>query len=216
MPTPRLAILRRGSGRRGITFLEVVAASAMLGIIAAGVFSMSGAMVSSQWRQMQDLAASELASRMVILYLDDTFEMPNRSQLLDHGPDRYRWDYKEEPIVLTEPRADGRNQKRTMGLTNDRYKIVTVRVWLSEESKGSYAFTPSVPHAVLTRPVDPFAIRNQDAFERLTQDPNRYQQWLLQMMGGAAPGGTPTNRGGGGSRGGRSGATPQGGNGGGR
>jgi uncharacterized membrane protein YgcG len=189
--------------RAGITFLEIVAGSVLLAIVGAGIFSMLNSMVASQWRQQQQLAASELASRMMILYLDDSFEMPNRSQRLDWGEYRFRWDYREEPMEFLEIGKDSRSTKRTSGLTQDRYKLITVRVWLSEESGGNAGFSELIPHAVITRPLDPFAIRNPDAFERLTQDPARYAEYIAMMSGQ-----TPAGRGAGESgRGGRSGGS---------
>lgn len=185
--------------RRGMTFLEVVAATALMAIVAASIFGVFGFVAASQSRDMQKLAAMEVANRLILAYLDDPVNMPDPNKTVDYGPPeaplRFRWDYREEPVVVVEAAADQRDRTRQSPLTNDRFRQVTVRVWLSEQSGGARRPDVSTPMATLTRMLDPVAPRNPDSFMNMLQDPRGFEELMRRMMG--VQGGSTLNTGGG-------------------
>ncbi|MFM9997052.1 MAG: hypothetical protein ACKVU4_14785 [Phycisphaerales bacterium] len=186
--TPRAATTpgaaRRALARRGLTFLECVAATALLGLAAASAFSVLEFVAGNQARQQQKLAAAELANRLVLMYLDDGLGMPDPGSLLEYGPHKYRWEFAEQPVVLTEARPEGRDQGRPSTLPIDRFSQVTVRVWLSEKSGGARDGSGSAPSATQSRIFDPYYFsRNPDSMKNLIADPSRMQRYLERIMG---------------------------------
>lgn len=169
--------------RRGLTFLECVAAVALLGIVTASIFGVFSFLAGNQARQQQLLGANELASRLVLMYLDDPLGMPRPDSTLDYGPYKYRWEYREQPIGVVEAVPDARDPGRSPSLPLDRFTEVTVRVWLSEQSGGSRDGA-GAPQATIGRMFDPvFFFRNPDSAEHLLKDPARFQQFMERMMG---------------------------------
>lgn len=166
-----------------MTFLECVAATALLGLAAASIFSVFGFVVSSQTRQQQRLAAAELANRLVLMYLDDPISMPEPTKTLDYGPSLYRFEFVERPLTLTEAVPDGRDRNRPSPLPLDRFTEVSVRVWLSERSGGTRDGSGGVPQATVTRMFDPLAFRNPDSIEAQFKDPVRWQRYMERLMG---------------------------------
>lgn len=173
-----------------MTFLEIVFATAMMSIVAGGVFSAFAFVLGSQQRMRERQMATEVANRLVIAYLDAPTQMPDPSRLLEYGPQdrplKWRWQYREEPVLLVEARPEARDSSRQMGVSNDRFRRVVVRVWLSEESGGSATFDSSIPSAELARMVDPLAMRNPDAVRRLMSDEAAMRQLMGNLMGGTA------------------------------
>ena len=82
--------------------------------------------------------------------------------------------------------------------------LVTIRVWLSEESGGSLTPEATVPHSTINRIIYPIlAGRNPDSFNNLRTN----DEWVRSMrdkIGGGSGGGTTTtgNGAGAGKRGG--------------
>lgn len=194
---------RRGS-RRGMTFLEVVIATAMLGLVASAAFGVFNFITSAQWREQRRLGATEVANRLIMQYLDNPTGMPDPSRTVDYGPEeamsKYRWEYSEDPVVLVEAAPENRDQTRSSPLPPDRFKQVSVRVWLSEYSGGTRFPEPSTPSAILTRMVDPVMPRNPDSYMRMLNDPRGFEEIMRQLMGisaGAGRGGSATTRNGG-------------------
>lgn len=170
-----------------MTFLEVVCAAALLGIVAATIFSVFGFITLSQVRERRMLACAEVANRLMLNYLDNPASMPDPNKVVEYGPAespaKFRWDVKEERVELHEARPEGRDTTREGPLKRDRMKQVTIRAWLSEQSGGERALDSSVPHVTLTRMVDPLALRNPDSTENMLKDPAAYQKWFEAMMG---------------------------------
>lgn len=181
----RLSRPRRG----GFTFLEVVAAAALLGLIAASIFAVFNFIMASQLRHQQTLGAMEVANRLVLQYLDDENSLPSRSAPIAYGPHRYRWEMQESPVRLEEAGREQRSAERTSPVDLDRFKQVTVRVWLSEESGGDRNPGQGQPEASLSRLVDPIAFRNYDSFENMINSPEGYQRFMEQLMGFGGAGG---------------------------
>lgn len=185
---------RRTAGRRALTFLEVVAAVALLGVVAASMLGLLGFISGGQSRQAQQLAAAELANRLILMYLDDPTAMPAGREPIRYGPAQFRWEYQEDPITLTEAKPEGRQAGRTQSpLDNNRFSQITMRVWLSERSGGSRRPEQGAPAATLTRFFDPIALRNPDSGENLLSNPARMQEFMNRMMGlrGGSGGTTP-------------------------
>lgn len=203
---------RRGRVRRGMSFLEVVVALAILSMIAATSLSAVSAITGQARAARQRLAAMELANRLVLQYMDDPTRMPRAELPIEYGDERYRWMLHEGsvsmvPVVPAEERS-------TIGPRRlDRFKTLTVTVWLGEESGGTPRPEVGIPGAVLTRLMDPYALRNPDSIERLLADPER-RQHFLEAFTGAAPSAPPSgsNPSGGAGRGGNGpGVRPAGG-----
>ena len=183
--TPPACSRRVPSGhRRGMTFLECVAAVGLLGIVAASIFGVFSFLQANQVRQQQLLGAHELASRLTLMYLDDPLGMPAAGSTLDYGPYSYRWEYREQPLTVIEAVPEGRDTARASTLPLDRFTEVIVRVWLSEKSGGSHVGVDATPQAQISRVFDPmFFFRNPDSAEHLLRNPARFQQFMERMMG---------------------------------
>jgi len=185
--TIRASVGRGVSVRPGMTFLEVVVASAMLGVVSAAMFGVFSFVTSSQWREQRRLGATEVANRLVLQYLDSPTEMPDPSKTVDYGPaeamSKYRWEYTEDTVALIEAAPDQRDSTRVSPLDPNRFKQITVRVWLSEHSGGSRSPEPSTPMATLTRMLDPVMPRNPDSYMNMLQDPTGFSNLMSQFMG---------------------------------
>lgn len=192
-----------GRRARGFTFLETIAAAALLGLLASVLFGALNMMVASQKRQQQRLACAELGNRLILMYLDDKESMPSSVSPIPYAGDDYRWALSETPVDIVPARPDVAMERaaESRGLRLDRIQNVTVRVWLGDASGGAAAYDESVPFAVLTRMVDPIgrAIRNPDSAEYLLKDPNaaRFQEFMNDLQRFSNRGGGATPRGGG-------------------
>lgn len=189
----------RVASRRGMTFLEVVFASVLLALVAGSMFAAFSFIFTSQTREQARLGAYEVANRLVLLYLDDSVKMPDPNKTLDYGPpealQRFRWQYKEEPVQVYEVAGDQRDSTRQSPLSNDRFKRVTVRVWLSEYSGGSATYEGTNVQATVTRMLDPIAPRNPDSYMNMIQSPEGLQKLVEQLMGNQQSGNVVTRGG---------------------
>jgi prepilin-type N-terminal cleavage/methylation domain-containing protein len=185
---------QRQRRRRGMTLLEVVFAMALLAVVAASAAGAFGFATASQLRERQRLAAAEVAHRLVLAYLDDPSDMPDSTRPLEYGPPeapaRFRWEYSELPVFLTEIAGDRRDSTRQSPLSMDRFRIVTVRVWLSEESGGTRYGDGNTPGARLSRMVDPVfgaIARNPDSAMNMIGSERAQRRWMQELMGNNAP-----------------------------
>src|SRR3954449_2886793 len=99
--------------RRGMTFLEIVVATAMMGVVSAAIFGVFGFITGEQWREQRRLDATEVANRLILQYLDNPTGLPDPHKTLDYGgsadaPNKYRWQYSEDQIQLVEVAPDQR------------------------------------------------------------------------------------------------------------
>lgn len=180
---PYITLARPGF-RRGLTFLEIVAATAILGMLAAVVFGGFSAMVSTQERQQRRLACMEVANRLVLQYLDDPLAMPNPSLPVEYAGLRYRWTLTQDVVTPTHARTDlAQELAATSSLRFDRLVNLHFTVWLDEESGGSLNFDPTVPNASLSRLYDPINTRNPDSLENIFKNPNspQYTRWWDEL-----------------------------------
>ncbi len=166
--------------RKGMSFLEVVVALAILGMVAATSFAAITAITSQVRASRSRLAATELANRLILQYMDDPTRMPQSSLPIEYAGNRYRWTLREGSVTLN-PAIPPESAERTSGSATrrlDRFKTISLTVWLGEESGGSYLPQESTPVATLTRLMDPYTLRNPDAIDRLMADPDRRAQFI--------------------------------------
>ena len=173
--------------RRAMTFLEVMLATAMLAIVTASVFSAINFAIGSQSRQEQLLGAAEVASRVVVMYLDDPdAALAEQGKPMDYGPYRYRWRADAEPIEL-QADADAEAQGGPTsggGVSLSNLQELSVQVWLSEESGGAYDPTPGVPQFALRRMLDMNpTFRNPDSLQGAMEGGTL----LERILGGTEP-----------------------------
>lgn len=180
-----------------LTFLEVVAAVALLAILASAVSSAFTFMHTRFRRERQLLGAYELANRMMLQYLDDPAAMPDPNLAIAYGAEEFRWTVREDPVVFTaavtpqNTSVDGRERRMAM----DRLRQVSLAVWLAENSGGSLAPSTDVPHAEVTRLVDPRGFRNPDTIQHILDSPDGLRRLMedagMAPASGNAPGAGP-------------------------
>lgn len=174
--------------RRGLTFLEMVFASALLALVAAGAFSTIGFVGNMHKREQQSLGAAELASSIIIQYLDDKNGLPSQIAPVDYGPWQYRYTIREDRVGFRPARSsDGSGPARTLSI--DRIKQVTVKVWLTEEREGGDSNPDVMPSFELTRVLDPLALRNPDSFKNMMESDQLRRQFGDEVTSGV--GGLP-------------------------
>ncbi len=145
-----------------MTFIEVVLASALLGIVSMGVFGVLNYLVLQQKRAEYFTGAAEVANRVVIMFLDNPDNMPSGGQPIAYGRNLYRWTYEASPIEVYDPNAT--EESTPMSLA--RLQELTVSVWLHEDSGGAYTPSAGTPGIVVRRMLDPLANRNPDTLTR--------------------------------------------------
>lgn len=186
---------RRTSSRPGVTFLEVVLGVVLMGLVAATLGATVSAVGKSFQRQRDRLAAAELASRILLIRVDDEAGMPDQSLPVAYGEREFRWKIETRPtlITLAGPAQVRRDQRAAGGGVDLSRRIlaVTVTTWLAEASGGAYHFEPDLPHAVMTRLIDPIAFSTQDSAERRLDTQEGIERFLRDFVntttGGAAP-----------------------------
>ncbi|MEL6329168.1 MAG: type II secretion system protein [Planctomycetota bacterium] len=216
-PTTRAMPKRRGASARGLTLIEAVLASVILGLLATTLMGAISSISAADLRQQQRLAAAELASRLMIMYLDDAESMPSNflpvayktwDGLSPREQWRYRWDVNERFGVELEPSISAAQEVPSLPDAFDgfagRAKLVTVRVWLSEESGGSFLYDQGVPSSIAVRLVDPVDFENADSFQRRfplesEEGVQRLMRTLMEATGGPGSGGGDSGSGGGGN-----------------
>lgn len=158
-----------------MTFIEVVCAAALLALLAAMIMTAFNSMIRGQQRQGHRLAATELCNRLILQYLDDKKSLPSPGLPISYGPDLFRWSIAESPVTLVHARPEVAAERESRNaLTLDRFKAITVRVWLASESGGSDSGEGGVVGATLTRLIDPIAIRNPDSTANLARNPQEF------------------------------------------
>ncbi len=185
----------RPNSRRGMTFLEVVVATAMFGVVAAAIVGVFSFTVGTQLREQRNLACAEVANRLVLAYLDDKTKMPDPHKTVEYGPTdtpmKFRWEYREDPVSIVEANRDARDKTREPSpLRADRFRQVSIHVWLSDESGGNVVPTEGTPQFTLTRMFDPLYPRNPDSFMATMMSPAGRTQFFDVMQGKYTDGGT--------------------------
>lgn len=179
--------------RRGMTMLEVVFAVVLLGLVATSAASLFGLLTRLHTDNNQRAAAYELANRIILQHLDDPKEVPSESAALPYGPWRFRFDLDEQPVrmVVKQTEAAARTADK---IPMNRFKMVTVRVWIAAEGTEGTTDAAGEEMASLTRIYDPLAamlFRNPDARERRMQRSDQIQELMRLMAEGAGGAGVP-------------------------
>ena len=178
----RRSNLRGSVATRGLTLLESVLAATVLALVIAGVTGAVGFMTTDQRRDERRLGAMELAHRIVLQHLDDDQALAGQQGLpIDYGGARYRWDLKVQKLeVDTEgPEVERDEARAAFG----RFRRVSVRVWLREESGGSTIPVAGVPRAELSRVYDILPMRNPDSFSTMLETERGIQDLIQALTG---------------------------------
>lgn len=203
----------RYTTRPGVTFIEVVLGVVLMGLVAGTLAAAVGGVGRSFQRQRDRLAAAEIASRILLQRVDDEEGMPDPSRPVGYGEREFMFSVEEKPTIVTlaapaREAIDGNQRSGGVDL-NRRILSVTVTAWLAEDSGGSAVFDARLPHASLTRLVDPIAFSTHDSAERrldTQQDIERFLNEFVNTTTGSVNRPRPSqdgDRGGGGRRGGR-------------
>lgn len=183
----RARTFKARSVARGMTFLEVVFATALFAIVASSILGVFSFTVSAANREQKLLACAEVANRLIMAYMDDPATLPDPGKTVEYGPKEspltFRWDYQEDPVALVEPRGDARQRVRESPLRMDRFVQVTVKVWLAEDSGGSRRAESGTPQIVLTRMYDPTYLRNPDSFMRQLESGRGIDKLMQALQG---------------------------------
>lgn len=170
--------------RRGLTFLEVVLAATLLALLASVTFGGFSSMIAAQERQVRRLACMEIANRLVLQHLDDPTAMPSPSLPIRYGDVEFRWSLEKSAIQFEHGVPEAAAERAlTSSLRLDRFVNIYVTVWLGEASGGSATFDALIPHASLSRLVDPIGMRNPDSLENVFRNPNSaaYRNWWDEL-----------------------------------
>lgn len=196
--------------RRGLTFLEVVLASVLLGMLAATAVSAMSYVIGTQERAQRKLQALEVASRLMMIYMDDPTELRGLDgQMVPYAGLKFRWNMEKTEVTPIPARLpDGANANTFQSLA--RMDNVRIRAWLSEDSGGAREPEPGMQVGTIVRLVDPAPLRNPDSLQNAAT--NRQAELIQSLTGrGRATvqvGGSRTGRGGLGGKPGGSGGKP--------
>jgi len=200
LPTRRVQVTarcRRGQvhTRRGATLIEAVLATVLLGMVAATLASAVSYMTASQRRMQQRLGAAELANRLMLMYMDDQDAMPSKSLPIEYDMDMFRWTMQVDPVKFTMAQLPPEAEDNAIGsgVNFGRIRLVSIKVWLSEDQGGARGFSTEFPNAQLTRLIDPLALSNPDSLQTMIDSPGGMERLFERLMeldaagGGGAP-----------------------------
>ena len=168
--------------RRGLTFLEAILAVVLLSMVTVTLSSAVSFMSKTQRRLDQRLGAAELANRLVLQYMDDRDSLPDKTLPIEYDMDRYHWTLTESPVEFVFDDQEDDNTNIGNGVSLNRIKLITIKVWLGADSGGSRAFTPSVPNVTVTRLIDPLAFNNPDSLETLLQQEGGIEKLFQSLL----------------------------------
>ena len=170
------------NARRGLTFLEAILAVVLLSMVTVTLSSAVSFMSNSQRRMDQRLGAAELANRLVLQYMDDRDSLPDKTLPIEYDMDRYRWVLSESPVkfVFDDQQDDDTNVGG--GVSLNRIKLISIKVWLDAESGGSRSFSSAVPNISITRLIDPLAFNNPDSLETLLAQPGGIEKLFESLL----------------------------------
>ncbi|MEL7472350.1 MAG: prepilin-type N-terminal cleavage/methylation domain-containing protein [Planctomycetota bacterium] len=193
----------RPYARRGLTLLESILAVALLALVATSIATVMGYVSGAQRRAHVELAAAEVANRLIIQYLDDKQTLFDQGgKPIPYGPADdtlyFRWDLREGGVRLDVSEASvGALESSNSQLGRvDTVRQVTAWVWLSEDSGGSFERTDETPTHVLTRvyaPIFGITFRGADTMAKLTDDPRNLEAFISAVMSVQEGAGWQTN-----------------------
>lgn len=169
--------------RPGVTFLEAVFSVMLLSMVVTTLSSAVAFFTQSQKRMDQKLGAGELANRLILQYMDEQDSLPDRSLPIEYDVDYYRWTLQVDPVRFEfDNQVDDDNGSVGGGVSLNRIKLITVKVWLAADSGGSRSFTSNVPNSVITRLIDPLAFNNPDSFQTLLEKPGGFEKIIESLL----------------------------------
>lgn len=179
------------SRSRGLTLLEVVAATALLSGLASIVVGAVSFMESSSARQRHRLQAMEVAHRIVAQYIDNPKLLPDESLPIQHGESYYKYTIQED--VLVQEQEAGSKIRRATAQRKANLSIeqalpqmlnrIIIHVYVDDPENP--ALDTSRPAAELVRIFDPIQGRPEDVvLEDLLKLVERAQREEAQRGGG--------------------------------
>lgn len=185
---------RRQRSRRcapGLSLLEVVLSVVMLTGVATSIMSAIAYVERADARDKRRLAAYEVANRLVLQWLDDSKQMPEPNLPIAYG-DRYQFFFELSVTQVRMELNEEQNRAETTLQGLDRYRLVAVRVFDSDDSDPR-ASVAGEELALLWRIYDPAFNRNPDAMTRFGERPENVLELINLILGG---GGTRESSGG--------------------
>ncbi|MFN0012057.1 MAG: type II secretion system protein [Phycisphaerales bacterium] len=169
--------------RRGSTLIEVVLAGVLLSMIAASVFAAVSQTIGADARRRQRIAAHELASRLLLQYLDSPKGLPAEGQPYADGVYSFRWQLTSEPATV-------RNDKEKISAVFDTACLLRVRVFDGAAGAGG-AGLEGQQLAEIVRFYSPFLMLSHgvDAKNRALTDEDFLKSMLGTARGGGGAGG---------------------------
>lgn len=174
---------QKHAARRGLTLLEVVAATALLAGLASIVLGAISYMETATARERHRLQGMEVAHRIIAQYIDNPKFLPSESLPIQQGESFYRYSLQED-VLVQEAGAEGSIRKRTAKRKQDlsveqalpeMLNRLTVRIFLDDPF--STVLDPTRPIAELIRIFDPIQGRPEDVvLEELLKLVERAQQ----------------------------------------
>ncbi len=188
--TTRRPTWTRGA-RRGSTLLEVVLAGVMLSLVAGGVFSSISHTFRADARARHRLAAHEVASRIMLQYLDSPKGLPSPNAPYSDGLYTFRWSLEGDPV-----RVKG-DSERTSAIFDDT-QVLRVKVFDGVERPGGQV-SEGEQLAEIVRLNNFFLVisRNEDSKNRNLTDEDTLRRMLERARASGSPtgGGAPTRSG---------------------
>ena len=169
--------------RRGVTFLEAVLSVVLLSMVVTTLSSAVSFFSQAQKRMDLKLGAGELANRLILQYMDEQDSLPDRSLPIEYDVAYYRWSIQIDPVRFEfDNQVNDDNGSVGGGVSLNRIKLITIKVWLAADSGGSRSFTYDVPNAVITRLIDPLAFNNPDSFQTLLEQPDGFEKSIESLL----------------------------------
>ncbi len=164
--------------RGGVTFLEVVFASALLGVATSGFVAALGAVESLGAVSVHRLEAHEVAHRVILQFMDDPRSLQEDTPY-PLGRGVYRYIVRKDVLLPEDAESEsvsirkGAHTKTLDPMARIRARLTMVTVEVYEEEHGRRG---RAPLATLSRIYDPFA----DA----ENDPQSFMQHVVDMFEG--------------------------------
>ena len=181
----------RARARRGVTFLEVVLASLLLGLTTGAITSAFGLIERVGDRDRRRLEAAEVAHRAILQYLDDPTAMDkNGREVYRIGRGAYRILAYEEMLPEAGGGAENVSVRRKkvsagadlMTLLQARILMVTVEVYEDVDGRRG-----TEPLSVMSRIFDPLNYTDDpEAMQKHIENLFRDQPELLEKFRNAA------------------------------
>lgn len=164
---------QRRCSRPGSTLLEVVLASVLLAMVALAIFSSLGFLRRAEDRRERLAAAHEIASRLLLQYLDDKSRMPGETEPIADASGRYRFRFtiRPEPVTI---------ESTATGDTNtmlNQTTLVRATVYQGVDM-GPAGVQPGEQLAQMTRLYNPMLLllRGEDARNRALSRPEFFEE----------------------------------------